>query len=514
MEDQMLFEQFHDAFEIEPRPGSFERLRSIVIRQDRQTRAPRPFRLALPRIGVRLVAALALVVLALVTVGAFVFINDYSHRNVLVHPTPFRIGAPGSAVCFSGCHLGDVTFTSATTGFVLESRLESDAACMDCPVPPVLLFRTTDAGAHWRELTTPTIDCCQAKLVASGNGNQLLILGSPGGSTALLYSNDAGATWSHYALPPGAARAVDTGCKNGFCPGVPISPLVDFISPRDGWVVSQEQTFNVADLYRTTDAGASWTLTGKLDINKLFGLDLVTGTQLGDHSLFGQLVFSSDSLAWFVPQSSCVSDLASNNWAMNRVFRSLDGGINWKPLDLASPIGLAGSGSLAPSVFAFDAEHAALELVVNPRQSCDPQGGGPIVERRFVYTTADGGINWSTPISIPQPALYEEMRYMDSQHWFGWPYGGGFISTSDAGAHWTVVQSAGQFGDPPVAGEGLPPQLPADYPLRGQFGFVDVAHGWALTYRTPVDPIAAGVALYMTSDGGSSWQPTSLPELK
>lgn len=161
----------------------------------------------------------------------------------------------------------------------------------------------------------------------------------------------------------------------------------------------------------------------------------------------------------------------------------------------------------------LDAEHAVLELVVNPRLPCDPASGGEVVEDRFVYTTADGGISWSTPVSVPEPSYLEEMRYIDSQHWVGWPYGGGWVSTSDAGKTWTVVQSAGQFGDPPMPGQGLPVQLPDSRP-NASFGFVDSAHGWAVPYRTASDPNVRGVALYLTNDGGQTWQPASLPELK
>jgi hypothetical protein len=90
MEDQWLFEQFHDVFEIEPRAGSFDRLRSVLIRNDRQARGSRRFRLGLPRLGIRLAAVLGLVLLAVAFAGAFIAINQFAHRTVLVHPAPFK----------------------------------------------------------------------------------------------------------------------------------------------------------------------------------------------------------------------------------------------------------------------------------------------------------------------------------------------------------------------------------------------------------------------------------------
>jgi len=498
MEDQ-LFEQFHEVFEMEPRAGSFDRLRSVLVRNDWQARGARRFRLALPRFALRVAAALALVLLAVASVGAFIAINRYAHRSVPVHPAPFNVRPSGTAVCISGCQLAQVTFVSASIGFVLESK--SATTCETTCLPqPVSLFRTIDAGAHWQELTTSTIDCCQVRLIASADGKQLLLFGSSNNSTAFLYSGDGGATWTRHALPESAW----------------ISPILYFIDPRDGWVLAQEQSFNVADLFRTTDAGANWTLVGRIDLAKQFGLDLANGPALPDgsatHALAGQLVFSAGSVAWFVSQPSCVSDLGSTGRDLYGVFRSTDGGLNWTPTHLASPEGLAGSGVVVPSVTFFDASRGVSELVVNPH-SCDPQSGYALVEHRYVYTTTDGGATWSTPIAVPQPSLYEEMRYIDLQRWVGWPYGGGWISTSDAGRHWTVVQSTGQFGDRLAAGQGLPQQLPADYPLRAQFGFVDSAHGWAVPYQTAGDPNKRGVVLYLTDDGGSTWRPASLPEL-
>ena len=104
------------------------------------------------------------------------------------------------------------------------------------------------------------------------------------------------------------------------------------------------------------------------------------------------------------------------------------------------------------------------------------------------------------------------MRYIDAEHWVGWPYGGGWISTSDAGQHWQVVPGVVQFGEPPAPGGGLPGQLPADYPLHSIYGFLDASHGWALPYQG-TDPDLLGVALFLTDDGGLDWHPASLPEL-
>jgi hypothetical protein len=103
MDDQVLFDQFHAAYEIEPRAGSFELLRATLVGIEvRPSRWPW-LRLQLPRTSVRLLAAALLVALALASAGALIAINQYVHRSVPVQAPPFRVMAPGVAVCREIC---------------------------------------------------------------------------------------------------------------------------------------------------------------------------------------------------------------------------------------------------------------------------------------------------------------------------------------------------------------------------------------------------------------------------
>lgn len=198
------------------------------------------------------------------------------------------------------------------------------------------------------------------------------------------------------------------------------------------------------------------------------------------------------------------------------LFRSTDEGSSWIPQKIAIPSGVSASDRGVLALKFFNDQQGILEVVVNPRTGlpgCAPATcSGPIVEKRFVYTTSYGGVTWSSAIAVPQPTLYASMRYIDAQHWVGWPYGGGWISTSDSGQHWQVTTGVVQFGNRPAAGTGLPPQLPANYPLSDLYGFSDASHGWALPYQV-TNPNVRGVALFLTDDGGLNWHPASLPEL-
>jgi hypothetical protein len=275
-------------------------------------------------------------------------------------------------------------------------------------------------------------------------------------------------------------------------------------------VVYQEQSFSIADIWRTTNAGASWSLVGRMDLDKEFGLNLSEGVAATngavDHSLPGEFTFEGNSVAWYLPQASYVP-LAAMASDPLKLFRSIDGGLTWHPQRLALPAGVAATDPASMSIKFFNDREGVVEVVVNPPDN------GRIVEKRFVYTTADGGATWSSPIPVPEPGLYESMRYIDSQHWVGWPYGGGWLSTADAGQHWRVVPAVAQFGEPPASNSGLPGQLPASYPVRDLYGFVSSSNGWALPYQMGSND-TRGVALYVTSDGGINWTPVSLPELQ
>src|SRR5919108_4700670 len=90
------------------------------------------------RPGRSVVAALILVALAVVTTGAFIAINEYAHRAVLVHPEPFKVKAPGAAVCFTGCQVNSAVFVSPSVGFLVEATAVT-ACTATCPQQTTVL---------------------------------------------------------------------------------------------------------------------------------------------------------------------------------------------------------------------------------------------------------------------------------------------------------------------------------------------------------------------------------------
>jgi photosystem II stability/assembly factor-like uncharacterized protein len=515
-----------------PDPLLLSRTMAALSAPDVADSPRKSFRLALGRRTLGLIAVLTLIAVLAVSAGAFIAINLSIHRSIPVHPAPFKVRAAGAAVCnfrssppAQSCEISDAVFVSPSVGFVLEGT--TVAVCSaTCPLQTVVVFRTRDAGLHWEPVYTTKLDCCQqlSRLLTSADGKQILVLGPATSTSTLAFSSDGGATWESRRLPSGARAASQTACgpayKGGKCFAEPLAPAVYFLDPRHGWVVSQEQSFGVADLFRTSDGGAKWTLATKIDITKEFGLSLnndplADGTRQ-DANLRGQFVFRGTSLAWFVPFGSSLIPPGSALPDSLTLFRSTDGGVSWTPEKIAVSTEISAGDPGVVTLKFFNDQQGILEVVVNPRTG--PPGcvaatcGGTIVERRFVYTTSDGGLNWSRAIAVPQPTYYESMRFIDADHWVGWPYSGGWISTSDAGQHWQVVAGVGQFGEPPAPGAGLPGQLPADYPVHSIYGFLDASHGWALPYQAS-DPNVRGLALFFTVDGGLNWYPASLPEL-
>lgn len=68
--EQALFERFHEALDVEPRPGAYERLRFSLSQQHPAARKRPAFRVRSPKMGLRLAAVLAAIAIVAVAVAA------------------------------------------------------------------------------------------------------------------------------------------------------------------------------------------------------------------------------------------------------------------------------------------------------------------------------------------------------------------------------------------------------------------------------------------------------------
>jgi photosystem II stability/assembly factor-like uncharacterized protein len=458
-------------------------------------------RLGWPLPPMRLVAIVMALVVAVAATAAFLALHRF-FAPVPVHTPPFKVAAPGVGVCFGACFTRDALFVSPTVGLLIES---TTAPCDTTPCPPQtsVLFRTDDGGLHWKVQHSWKPNDQIGSLIASPDARELLIIGGQFGTrTSLLYSADEGITWKDRALPPGTGQAVESGCKGGVCSQVNLQPEIYFLNPREGWVLSQEQSFNVADLFHTTDSGAHWVLVASIDIKAQFNLDLVTGITFSsgfvDHSGPGRLMFQNSSTAWIILGNSFVGNLASSS----PLFRSLDGGVTWQLQRIQSPPGIDPSDSVLWTVKFFNDRDGVLELKQTMLESY-----------HYVYTTSDGGDHWSGPIQVANVTQLVALFYIDVTHWVGLPIGGGWMRTADAGRHWDVTPATTQFGGGPASGAGLPAQMMLGWPPPW-FSFSTPSQGWAYVLVQPNGAQSAGITLYETTDGGVDWTPLSLPELE
>jgi photosystem II stability/assembly factor-like uncharacterized protein len=106
------------------------------------------------------------------------------------------------------------------------------------------------------------------------------------------------------------------------------------------------------------------------------------------------------------------------------------------------------------------------------------------------FTSFDHGATWQPVTLPPEPLRHEDILYVDSTHWWAWRFTV-LSKTSDAGHTWRDVQ----------VGKLLDTWL--YYPR-----VIDSNHAWALMTSTAEN---SRTALAMSSDGGVTWNPVSIP---
>jgi photosystem II stability/assembly factor-like uncharacterized protein len=479
----------------------------------------------IPQTGLRFLAAVITVVLAIASLAVFLALHHPVQTPAPTTHGPTIVGIPsyvvrqlGTSVCSSAtCSVGSPTFVSNNIGWLTEEPVDTGGSnCV--PSCPVTLFRTDDGGLHWKAQVSWKSEVAQ--ILASPDGHEVTVVGSMATiGSGVLHSTDGGGHWSTANYPPTAGKATQTICKSGVaCRQQNIGAQLYFTSVREGWILSQEPSYSVADLFHTTDAGAHWDLT-TIDVRAAFNVDLAQGSaDLSgniDHALHGKLVFADSSTGWFVSPTT---------WDL---FVTHDGGHTWRDQELAccAPLPAPGSATTGlDSVRLFsDGKHGVISWYEHSGSfGAIPSSGYDRAPFQFEHTTSDGGDHWSSPPTHPSsvelpaqpdfpggPAYVNvSIDFIDATHWVGWPEReglgslpvAGFMSTSDAGQHWNVLPT------PPFHFSGL-------------FGFVNPSVGWADVSSgegTSVSSISysTGATYYQTTDGGRTWAPISLPELR
>lgn len=429
--------------------------------------------------GKRLAAVVTVIALFLAATASFLVIHSKFGPHT-VHAPRHQVKSPGVAVCLTNCTLGTSVFTTEKIGWVSEWRQTSERQ----PVATEL-FVTTDGGHRWRQALSLGNHRVQ-QILASADGSKVLIVGSPyDAAPALFRSTDGGQTWRTLPYPAAAGNGSYPLAAN-VCARV--APHTFFLNPDEGWIIAQTAT-GWANVHHTVDGGSQWAATGSFDIKSQFGVDVVSGMPCKGtvtHELPGQFQFENSATGWYLPFDQHGSP------ANARLYRTQDGGLNWKAISIAMP---------ADNSFKDAAQVTSLTFF-------SPEAGAAVVGEaagsaiRYVFQTTDGGAHWGNPVRTPMQA---RIQLIDATHWVGWPYDGGWMRTSDAGQHWEIVRRTAAPTDDEVTPDGVLPS--ADF-------------GWSFQFLNPSFGLAyvtgshgSGISLYMTSDGGTNWTPLSLPEL-
>ena len=183
-----------------------------------------------------------------------------------------------------------------------------------------------------------------------------------------------------------------------------------------------------------------------------------------------------------------------NGWGTSEsdgifLLRTQDGGITW--LDV-TPAGLPET-SYAPRLFLLDVNTAWALF-----SSGDFSNG-------TLYRTSDGGANWS---SNPVPFSWGDLQFLDASTGRiladrGAGAGSNAVElyqTSDGGITWTSVF----HNDPSQPGSS--DSLPLGG-MKSGMTFLDPDTGWATGSR----PMEGDIYMFVTHDGGSSWNLQSIP---
>lgn len=194
--------------------------------------------------------------------------------------------------------------------------------------------------------------------------------------------------------------------------------------------------------------------------------------------------------------SQMVGWAEGNRWRsemMDQVIRTTDGGKTWNAFDFpGQPEGILVS-------FFLDDQTAW----VAPGSALYPGRDTPLMH------TTDGGFHW-TALKLP-PDMWN-LFFLDQQH--GWAWGG--IETSSAGSLYKTVDGGATWSRNTTTSWGMQTTTEpgSSSSLRSfDLTFQTPQRGWiTLTTDTYGQADSSQAFLYLTTDGGETWQLQSLPE--
>jgi photosystem II stability/assembly factor-like uncharacterized protein len=316
------------------------------------------------------------------------------------------------------------------------------------------ILRTGDSGNSWQDVTPPQATSDQEQLLKAATNfldTQLAWVfymqsdSMPANPAIVWHTQDGGAHWQ-------ASQPLDLeGLESQFY----VSDL-QFTDSQNGWLLAHVgvgMNHDYVMLYRTQDGGENWLRL--IDPYMDGGIQACRKTGM---------IFTNAQQGWLPGDCNGVAPGAF-------LYHTSDGGANWEMVNLPAPSDL-------PTLF----ENPAAACGVYDATFFTPQFGragmtcanydtDPLSYLYYLYTTQDGGSNW-TSIVYPGGSL----TFLNDQ--LGWAQNKDIFQTTDGGATWTKI---------------------ALVSWQAEFDFVSETLGWAVARSNDQ------IALVKSEDGGVYW---------
>jgi len=416
MDDQILFDEFHAAYDYEPRAGSFERMRATLANSEVRTPHGISFGFGLSDRSRRLIAALTIALLAIAAAGTFLAIQQYTHRTVPVVPPPTvgctvnQLLAYDSLVCSADdaavLGAGEVLLTHDAGRTWLSVKMP--CCFSDSPQIAVrwidsenivvvygihLIEVTSDGGIHWQVIRS-TWD-------GGTNYPPFFLNADEGwqyGSSGLFHTIDGGAHWTTVSSFP-SAKEFDPWAEPLF--------LMD---SEDGFI----RPSGSGQLYVTRDDGLTWSravvspgppdsqfgnvpqgpfMFGRAGAMAFFN----AGDSLGNGTTLSVYETADGGLTWSGPRSAPGLWLAPLDvkvwWVLDgqgHLSRTSDGGQSWQRIqtNLANGMALTSVTPAGDAVLWGVATNGYVAKTL-------PGGGVKNYPNLVTVRSTDGGAHWS-----------------------------------------------------------------------------------------------------------------------
>ncbi len=308
------------------------------------------------------------------------------------------------------------------------------------------IYRTTDGGAHWTDVTptAPLLGGDNWQLRALGAGSALAVamaFNGGQGSTVdgIFVTSDGGATWQR---PTGPFRHLT-------------AYTVTALDARHLWAWRLGPNASL-QLEATADGGSRWSA--------------VAAQGLPAGGAVDHLAFVSATRGW----AAGAGGAGVGPWPWLAVTR--DGGRIWTRVPLPPVHDGASVETGAPAIpVCFAGGTCAVRVSL---------GATTVVDR-----STNGGASWRATAPPPMPrGAQPDFVLAGARHWYALA-GGALYATSDGGGHWSRVT---------VSGIAL-----SQATSNAALTFAGAADGWL----TLTDPYTGTASLWRTTDGGQTWTP-------